>query len=256
MRAMKFTKCVLLSLLLCCGCDDHRLLHNLTESKASRLVGRLQQDGIDAEKVLQADGNWTLSVPEGVSSKSLHILTAERLLPDHAREKPQAAGLFASKEAQRLSYEQAVAHQIEELLLGIEGIVDVRVSLRLPEHRPRTLLSSEDDEHSSAAVLLLSKPKALPQLQELQALVARAAGVPEEKVHIMNREVQGMQKLPRTVVPAVKPSDTKTSLAGYVEWLVAFVIALLLYIGLKWKQQAPSPMPRTRERELFNRINE
>lgn len=237
------------------GCTDHRLLHNLSESNASRLVGRLQQDGIEAEKILQADGRWAVSVPNRVAGQSLRILTAERLLPDRVREAPQSAGMFASQEAQQLAYERAVSFQTEEMLLGIEGILDARVSLRLAE-KSRSLRQRDSEgkiESASAAVLILSRDTTALEKHELELLVSRAAGVPLSAVHVVIRTLpmastETQTELLREISP---PSPGH---GWYEECLVALGIAGLLLGVCLWRQKGSRSIRLQGKRELLERI--
>lgn len=178
----------ILCLCIFVACQDHQLLHNLSEADASRLAGRLHREQIEAEKVIQADGRWSLSVPDEFAVHALEILTTERLLPDHSREKPPEPGLFASKETQRLAYEQAVAHQIEELLLGIDGVFDARVSLRLPEAKAAIHILKDEKQEASAAVLLLLDQQISLQVTDIQNLVSGAAGIKPETVQVLIRK--------------------------------------------------------------------
>jgi type III secretory pathway lipoprotein EscJ len=52
------------------GCREP-ILHDLAESEANRLISRLSQIDVASEKVIQADGRWSLAVGHSDTVKAL-----------------------------------------------------------------------------------------------------------------------------------------------------------------------------------------
>lgn len=180
-------------LVLCvtaCGCQE-QILHDLSESEANRIVSRLHSAELSAEKVVQSDGRWAISLPERQASKGLRYLEEHRVVSSQRSDTFAFAkgGLIPSREEQRFRYERALAAAIEESLQAVKGVLEARVHLNLPPSEGFAAQRGEKTPGSSA-VLLLVDERFNTQDSDVARLVAGAAGLQVERISVL-RSVTG-----------------------------------------------------------------
>ncbi len=166
------------------GCDE-QILHDLTEQDANKVVSRLSTGSIGAKKVLQSDGRWAISVPRGAIVPALAYLDTNRVLaPRSAAGSGTGKGGFVpSREEQWFRYERSVASSIEDSLATVQGVLEARVHLNLPETDP--LFGTRKENVGSGSVLLVVDSRFVSKDEEISALVGGAAGIPAAKVTVL-----------------------------------------------------------------------
>lgn len=201
---------MLLLPLLLTGCKE-QILHDLSEQDANKVLSRLSAGNLDAEKKLQSDGRWAIAVPRDQMIMALSYLDTNRVLAPRASGSGVAAksGLVPSREEQWFRYERSVAVSIEESLSTMQGVLEARVHLNLPETDP--LFGTRKEDVGSGSVLLVIDPRFGAQDQEIAALVAGAAGVPAAKVTVLRSVAQAPQV---TIVKAAPAADNSISIAA------------------------------------------
>lgn len=174
--------------LLCiavCGCKE-QILHDLTEAEANRIVSRLHGAELTAQKVLQSDGRWAISLPERQASAGLRYLEDHRVVSSQRSDTFSFAkgGLIPSREEQRFRYERALAAAIEESLQAVKGVLEARVHLNLPQSES---IFGERGEKvlGSSAVLLLVDDRFNTEERDIARLVAGAAGLQVEHISVL-----------------------------------------------------------------------
>ncbi|MEY4700829.1 MAG: type secretion lipoprotein SctJ [Pseudomonadota bacterium] len=166
------------------GCHE-QILHDLTEADANKVISRLSSSGASAEKVLQSDGRWAISVSRDNVLSALSFLDTHRVLPTRDGDpKPKSqGGLVPSREEQWFRYERSVAQSIEDSLSTMQGVLEARVHLHLPESDP--LFGARRDDRGSGSVLMVVDSRFVAKDEELASLVAGAAGITAANVRVL-----------------------------------------------------------------------
>jgi type III secretion protein J len=163
------------------GCAGEEILHGLREPQANEVLVALDQAGIRAEKTREdgAEAGWTVSVPAPDAGRA-HRVLAERSLP---RARPAGFGEVFSKGSmvptpteEHALYLHALGGELARSVEAIDGVVEARVHLGLPQPDP---LRPGDRPPPRAAVLVKCRAPACPAVRALEAgiraLVAGAA---------------------------------------------------------------------------------
>ena len=136
------------------GCREP-ILHDLAESEANRLISRLSQIDVASEKVIQADGRWSLAVGHSDTVKALTFIDGSRILarrPEGGGVVPNS-GFLPSREENWLRYQRALAASVEGTLGSMPGVIEARVHLNLEQSDP--ILGRRERTPGSGSVLLL-----------------------------------------------------------------------------------------------------
>jgi len=179
----RFILIILTSVLVAC---KEPILHNLTENEGNKLLTRLHERGIIAEKKLQSDGTWALAVRRSDAIPALSLLSHARVFRrlDNARSE-LASGMLPNRETQRFQYERALASDIESTLMALDGVLESRVHLNLPPMDPIFGRSTEKEYNSSGSVLLITDNTFAEGQREIQVLVAGAAGISPDSISVL-----------------------------------------------------------------------
>jgi type III secretion protein J len=171
-----------LAILAGCGTlGDEELLHGLDEGQANEVVVALDEGGVAARSAREdgAEGAFTVSAPAADARRARRIL-AERELP---RARPQGFGeVFGSPSMvptpteEHARYLHALAGELARSVEAIDGVVEARVHLGLPQPDP---LRPGAADVPRAAVLVKCRPSSCDAVRGLEpgirSLVAGAA---------------------------------------------------------------------------------
>ena len=127
--------CFAILILLLSGCRE-RIVHDLSETDANRLVAELYRIEAAPAKVQQPDGKWSVAVPGSRAMDAVKHLEQSRLLRELHPQPPAPASIMSSREEQRFQHERALSREIEYTLAGIEGVLQPRVHLNIPARDP------------------------------------------------------------------------------------------------------------------------
>jgi type III secretion protein J len=161
---------------------------DLSELEANRLLVALDAAAISGTKVAQsgARGRYRVDVPSSASSRALAVIEAQRApAPAPGFEALYASsGLWTTPDQERARYAGAVAGELARSLERLEGVIDARVHLALPE-RPSAL-----DERAAPvkASVLLRRARVAPPVDEalVRTLVSGAVdGLQPERVSVV-----------------------------------------------------------------------
>jgi type III secretion protein J len=170
----------LLTLVLA-GCSSEEILHGLSEPEANEVLVALDEGGVSGEKRREEGdaAGWTVEVPRGDAAR------AQRLLADRELPRPRAPGfadvfgkgsLVPTPTEEHAMYLHALAGELSRSVEAIDGVVEARVHLGLPQEDP---LRPGERGRPRAAVLLKCRPAACEPIHALEpgirALVAGAA---------------------------------------------------------------------------------
>jgi type III secretory pathway lipoprotein EscJ len=189
------------------GCRE-QILHDLSEADANKVISRLSSSGASAEKVLQSDGRWAISVSRDKVLSALSFLDSHRVLPTREGEpKPKSSGgLVPSREEQWFRYERSVAQSIEDSLSTMQGVLEARVHLHLPESDP--LFGTRRDDRGSGSVLMVVDSRFMAKDEELASLVAGAAGITASNVRVLRSVAPMAYGEKTTQVSALAPQES------------------------------------------------
>jgi type III secretion protein J len=143
--------------LLFAGCDTQTTLHaNLDERQANLVMAALLDNGIPCTKIPGDEGAWTVTVAEDRFAKAVNLLEKQGLPRRDYQglgEVFKKSGMISSPSEERIRFMDALAQDLSRTISGIDGVVDARVHIVLPENDP----FARNTLPSSAAVAIRSR---------------------------------------------------------------------------------------------------
>ena len=156
---MKIVYCapLLLAACLLAGCDKETTLHSgLEETQANLVMAALIDNGIPCSKSPGEEGTWNVTVSEQKFAKAVNLLE-QKGLPRRAHqgvgEVFKKTGMISSPSEERIRFMDALAQDLARTISMIDGVVDARVHVVLPENDP----FARNAQPSSAAVAIRSR---------------------------------------------------------------------------------------------------
>jgi type III secretion protein J len=158
------------------GCSVD-IIHDVNESEANSVLAALHARGIAAQKTRSAEGrepSYVISVPRSDAMTAWQVLRTENLprprqegLGDVFGE----PGLVPTATQERALMHHALSGELSRTLQAVEGVIEARVHVVLPERDP---LAPADAPAPSpkAAVLLRAHPQPALDRKQVQELVA------------------------------------------------------------------------------------
>ena len=152
----QFTALAAIALLLA-GCDKETTLHSsLEERQANLVMAALIDAGIGCHKSPGEEGTWNVSVVESRFAEAVNLLE-RRGLPRNPHqgigEVFKKTGMISSPSEERIRFMDALAQDLAKTISAIDGVVDARVHVVLPENDP----FARHALPSSAAVAIRSR---------------------------------------------------------------------------------------------------
>ena len=142
---------------LLAGCVKETTLHaGLEERQANLVMAALLDAGIDCHKAPGEEGTWNVTVDESKFATAVNLLEKAGL-PRRAHngigEVFKKTGMISSPSEERIRFMDALAQDLAKTISGIDGVVDARVHVVLPENDP----FARNALPSSAAVAIRSR---------------------------------------------------------------------------------------------------
>ena len=148
---------ILAAAFLLAGCDKETTLHSgLEERQANLVMAALLDAGIDCHKSPGEEGTWNVTVDESKFAAAVNLLEKAGLpRRDHKGigEVFKKTGMISSPSEERIRFMDALAQDLAKTISGIDGVVDARVHVVLPENDP----FARHALPSSAAVAIRSR---------------------------------------------------------------------------------------------------
>ena len=178
---------VALAAMLVAGCDKEATLHSgLGERQANLVMAALLDAGITCRKTPGEEGTWNVLCSEAKFAQAVNLLERQGL-PREPRqgigEVFKKTGMISSPSEERIRFMDALAQDIARTISMIEGVVDARVHVVLPENDP----FARNALPSSAAVAIRSRWNAdiTDLVPSVKALVKNAIeGLQYEKIQV------------------------------------------------------------------------
>ena len=150
----------MLMVMLCAllaGCDKDVALHSqLEERQANLVMAALLDDGIACHKVPGEEGLWNVLIAEPDFAKATNLLERKglpRRSYQGVSEVFKKTGMVSSPSEERIRFMDALAQDLSRTISGIDGVIDARVHVVLPENDP----FAKHTLPSSAAVAIRSR---------------------------------------------------------------------------------------------------
>ena len=156
-RARFPAACLAALALLVAGCDkETRLNSNLEETQANLIVAALLDADIPCHKTAGDEGTWNVEVAESRFAEAANLLE-KKGLPRRAYngvgEVFKKSGMVSSPSEERIRFMDALSQDLARTIAGIDGVLDARVHIVLPENDP----FARNALPSSAAVALRAR---------------------------------------------------------------------------------------------------
>ena len=176
-----------LAAMLLAGCDKEATLHSgLGERQANLVMAALLDSGISCRKTPGEEGTWNVLCSEAKFAQAVNLLERQGL-PREPRqgigEVFKKTGMISSPSEERIRFMDALAQDLARTISMIEGVVDARVHVVLPENDP----FARNTLPSSAAVAIRSRWNAdiTDLVPSVKALVKNAIeGLQYEKIQV------------------------------------------------------------------------
>jgi type III secretion protein J len=148
------------------GCSRSPLYSDLTETQANEVQAALLLEHIDAQKTPMAKSKgWSIAVAHDDIPKAMAVLGAAGLPRQALRNLGDVfpkESFVSSPLEERARYIFALSQEVQQTLMQLDGIVDARVHIALPE---RSLLDDKP-QSASASVVIIERPGANLELRE------------------------------------------------------------------------------------------
>ena len=151
------TSVLLGAVVLLAGCDKETTLHSgLPEQQANLVMAALLDVGITCHKAPGEEGTWNVTVVESRFADAVNILDKAGLPRREYQgigEVFKKTGMISSPSEERIRFMDALAQDLSRTIACIDGVVDARVHVVLPENDP----FARNSLPSSAAVAIRSR---------------------------------------------------------------------------------------------------
>ena len=154
---MRISMVAACAVLLLAGCDKETTLHaGLEEIQANLVMAALIDAGISCHKAPGEEGTWNVMVSEQKFADAVNLLE-KKGLPRRAHmgigEVFKKTGMISSPSEERIRFMDALAQDLARTISMIDGVVDARVHVVIPENDP----FARNTLPSSAAVAIRSR---------------------------------------------------------------------------------------------------
>ena len=148
---------VLSAAVLLAGCEKETTLHaGLEERQANLVMAALLDEGISCQKTPGEEGTWNVMVQESKFAEAVNLLERKGL-PRRAHQGTgevfKKTSMISSPSEERIRFMDALAQALSRTISCIDGVIDARVHVVLPENDP----FARNALPSSAAVAIRSR---------------------------------------------------------------------------------------------------
>ena len=222
---------LLVGCLLLIGCGRAELYTKLTEAQANEMVAVLRNAGVDAEKSHAGEEGWTISAGQAQFSRAIEVLHSQ----GYPREEFASLGTVFKKEGfvsspveERARLVFGLSQELSHTVSEIDGVVQARVHLALPEAEPM----AQTSKPSSASVFIKYRQGSRidDQVGKVKALVVNSVeGLKYDNVTVVTFPAQPLP----TVAPGRSAQQVMASLATVTIPLMVVALALFGYSAFR-----------------------
>ncbi len=215
---------VLLPLLLLSACKTN-LYTGLSEQDANEMIAVLIRHNLDSSKSSGDKGTWDIMVEESQLAQAVEVLKSTGYPRDSYKSIGDvfgSSGLVSSPMEERIRFIYALSQELANTLSRIDGVIDARVHIVLPENDPL----AQTIEPSSASVFIKHSQES--NVDEV---------IPQIK-HLVLNSIEGLTYNNVTVVLfpsedlAPGPNPTHVSTTPYEVVIVCLAALLLACLGV------------------------
>ena len=236
-----------LLLVLLAACSQQELYGQLNERQANEMVAVLRNAGLAADKAPARDGkSYAVSTSAHDFSRAVEVLHAGGFPRDSFDTLGQVfkkEGFVSSPTEERARFTHALSQELSNTLSGIDGVVQARVHVSVPERNPL----ADKPTPATAAVFIKHRPGVdlSQEVGKIKALVVNAMeGLPYDNVTVALFPAE-------PIPPAAPRSALAVAWANYGGAVVALAgagaLAVLAALLLGWRQrrrpEAPAGAP-------------
>lgn len=212
------------------GCLKHELQSGLNQQEAQEIVVLLKAHGVEASTDLVPNGKetptWTVQVLGG----NQNLVLAWRILQENGLPRQRvkgleevfsASGLIPTASEEKAKMLVGLTGEITKTLNSVDGVVDARVHVVLPENSP--LVDRNQWSPTTASVLIKHRGNKIPLAEgEVKSLVSKGVeGLTAEQVVVIYKAVPEL----------ANPKRDLTFYLGNQELTVA-AVSLMCILGL------------------------
>ena len=146
---MKKIAMIAMAAAILAGCGKEATLNSsLEERQANLVMAALLDEGIQCRKVEGEEGTWNVMIDEKDFARAANLLERQGLPQrkfDGVSETFKKTGMVSSPSEERIRFMNALAQDLSSTITMIDGVVDARVHVVLPNNDPfakKTLPSS------------------------------------------------------------------------------------------------------------------
>ena len=187
------------------GCSRGPLYSDLTETQANEVQAALLSAGIDARKAAMVKTKgWSIEVDRTDIPRAMAVLGASGLPRQPLRTLGEVfpkEGFVSSPLEERARYVFALSQEVEQTLRQLDGVVDARVHIAMPERN----VFDDKSPSASASVVIIEQPGASLEARETDIKAIVTDGV--EGLNDINRVTVKFftrRSAPDTPPPAVQ----------------------------------------------------
>ena len=243
-------------MLLLTGCLKHELQSGLNQQEAQEIIVLLKGHGLEASSDPIPNGKetptWTVQVLGG----NQNLVLAWRVLQENGLPRQRVkgleevfstSGLIPTASEEKAKMLMGLTGEITKTLNSVDGIVDARVHVVLPENSP--LVDRAQWSATTASVLIKYRGNKIPlEESEVKALVSKGVeGLSPDQVVVVYKSIPEMQNPAR---------DVKFYLGNQELTLAAVSLMCLLgmlAVGLSARVRQLKKRIKTMQRDEINR---
>jgi type III secretion protein J len=230
--------CVLAAV-VAAGCTRIDLYTNLSEQQANEVAAVLIAAEIDADKRLSESKAWSVRIDKSNLPRAMDVLETSGY-PKHSAptmaEVFRKDGFISSPLEERARFIAATSQELQQTILHMNGVLDARVHLALPERDPL----SDTVLPPSASVFVKyaenAKFNESGGMANVKAIVRDAVeGLSVDRITVVATPTLGSWR------HTVRPPESKLADYAYQKpllsptlWLAVALLALLALVGAAW----------------------
>ena len=235
--AVTLALCILLA-----ACGQSELYSKLTEPQANEMIAVLQRAGIDASKTDGGEAGWTLTASSSDFGRAVEVLHEQ----GYPREDFATLGTVFKKEGfvsspteERARLVFGMSQELSHTVSEIDGVVQARVHLVLPENQPL----AQSSQPASASVFIKYRPGT-----NIDAQVGKIKQLVVNSVEGLKYENVSVATFPAQPLPVTQAPRQNASLGVLGAVIPAVVVLAGLVLGYprfrRWRQRRAAAQSR------------